>query len=236
MLDIFSNLVELHISTSVLTKGFWGCLSAVLSQGCVYTVMEWSGQRCVRTPEGSFKVMCKFSIVVLLNNFSAFPAFDPITDVLCVKANRNLGNTMWCYVIEFSESCEWNCVLIVGNSAGMHKQYSSSQWTQLFERRWGTSCIALKVSGKFEWSLDESNIFCGCYGLMRSIVWLHCATASCSAIFKVLDSVKNGLRRIIKKKVTKSHCGFWYSVAPGKQGDDIKLGCVFRLVFWQGKG
>ena len=94
MLDIFSNLVELHIPTSVLAKGFWGCLSAVLSRGCVYTVMEWSGESCVRAPEGSFKVTHKFSIVILLNNLSAFPALDPITAVLCVEVNRNLGNVM----------------------------------------------------------------------------------------------------------------------------------------------
>lgn len=93
-LHIFSNLVELHIPSSVLAKGCWGCLSAVLSWGCVYTVMEWSGESCVRTPEGPFKVTCKFSIVVLLNNLSAFPAFDPVTAVLCVEVNRNLGNMM----------------------------------------------------------------------------------------------------------------------------------------------
>lgn len=56
--------------------------------------MEWSGESCVRTPEGSFKVTCKFSLVVLLNNLSTFPAFDPITVVLCVEVNRNLGNMM----------------------------------------------------------------------------------------------------------------------------------------------
>lgn len=92
MLDIFSDVVELHIPTSVLAKGFWGCLSAVLSRDCVYTVMEWLGESCVRMPERSFKAMCKFSIVVLLNNLSAFTAFDPATAVLCVQVNGNLGN------------------------------------------------------------------------------------------------------------------------------------------------
>lgn len=125
VLAIFSHFVEFHIHTSVLRKGCWGCLSAVLSRGCVYTVMEWLGECCVRTPEGSFKVTCKFSIVgffFFLNTLSAFPAFDPVTAVLCVEVNRNLGNVMWCYIIGFSKSREWNCVLAVGNWAGMHKQ------------------------------------------------------------------------------------------------------------------
>jgi len=56
--------------------------------------MEWSEESYVRTPEGSFKITCKFSVVALLNNLSAFPAFDPLTAVLCVDVNRNLGNMM----------------------------------------------------------------------------------------------------------------------------------------------
>lgn len=108
--------------TSVLAKGLWGCLSASLSQGCVYTVMKWSWESFVKTPEGSFKVKCKFSIVFLLNNVSAIPAFDPVTAVPCVEVNRNLGNTVWCCMISCSKTCEWNCALAGGSAAGMHTQ------------------------------------------------------------------------------------------------------------------
>lgn len=94
MRDIFSNVVELHKLTSVLTKGFWECLSAVLSQGCACTIVEWSGESSVRTPDGAFKVMCKFTVVVLLNILSASPAFDPIAAVLFIEVNRDLGNRM----------------------------------------------------------------------------------------------------------------------------------------------
>lgn len=122
VLDKFRNLVELHTTTSVLAKRFWGCLSAPLSQGCVYTVMKGSWESFVRTPEGSFKVKCKFGIVVLLNNLSAIPAFDPVTAVLCVEVNRSLGNTVWCCTIRFSKIREWNYALIGENRAGMHTQ------------------------------------------------------------------------------------------------------------------
>lgn len=51
--------------------------------------MEWSGERCVRTPGRPFKVTCAFSIVALLN---VLPAFDPNREGLCVVVDRNLAN------------------------------------------------------------------------------------------------------------------------------------------------
>lgn len=64
-----------------------GCFHNVLSQNCVYTVMEWSEECCMRI-EGSFSVTCTFSIVALL---CVLCAFDPKL-CLCADINRNPGN------------------------------------------------------------------------------------------------------------------------------------------------
>lgn len=62
----------------------------------------------------------------------------------------------------------------------------------------------------------------------------RCGYIGSFTVFEVLGSVKNGGERG-RGNARKSHCGFWYfSVAPGKQGDDMKLGRVFKLVFWLG--